>query len=52
MMALLWKAHKDRNVSKETLNEVIHIHHDGVMSGNSYDQTKGEIMYRKEDSNK
>ena len=51
-MKLLWKAYKDHDVSKEMLNEVIHIHHDAVMSGNSYDQTKGEIMYRKAESNK
>ena len=52
MMALSWKAYKDLNVSKETLNEVICIHHGALTSNNSYDQTRGEIMYKKAESNK
>ena len=52
MMALLWKAYKDHNVSKETLNDVISIHHDALIASNSYDRTRGEIMYKKAESNK
>ena len=47
MMSLLWKAYKDHNVSKETLNDVIRIHHDALTASNSYDRTRGEIMYNK-----
>ena len=52
MTELLWKAYKDHNVSKETLNAVICIHHDALTSSNSYDRTRGEIMYEKAKSNK
>ena len=47
MMALLWKAYKEHNVSKETLNDVIRIHHDELTESNSDDQTRGETMYKK-----
>ena len=52
MMALLWKAYKEHNVSKETLDDVIRIHHDALTASNSDDQTRGEIMYQKAESNK
>ena len=52
MMALLWKAYKEHNVSKETLNDVIGIRHDALTTSNSNDRTRGEIMYQKAESNK
>ena len=52
MMSLLWKAYKDHNVSKETLNDVIRIHHDALTASKSCDWTRGEIMYKKAKSNK
>ena len=52
MVALLWKAHKEHNISKETLDDVIRIHHDALTASNSDDRTRGEIMYQKAESNK
>ena len=37
---------------KKTLDEVIRIHHDALTASNSDDQTRGEIMYQKAESNK